>query len=64
MRRGDFLMRASSLTGAMHRPIPLDRCATALEIMQREAAAMAVACERLGATIRALQAKAGEGRAS
>ena len=57
---GDFLMRASSLTGAMHRPIPLDRCAVALEIMQREAAAMATACERIAASIRALQAKAGE----
>lgn len=57
---GDFLMRASSLTGAMHRSIPLDRCAVALEIMQREAAAMATACERIAASIRTLQAKAGE----
>lgn len=57
---GDFLMRASNLTGAMHRPIPLDRCDVALEIMQREAAAMATACERIAASIQALQVKAGE----
>lgn len=57
---GDFLMRASSLCGAMHSPVTLDRCTAALMIMEREAEAMRLACQRIGATIAALQAKAGE----
>lgn len=57
---GDFLMRASSLCSAMHSPVPLDRFTAALTIMEREAKAMRLACQRIGATIAALQAKAGE----
>lgn len=56
---GDLLMRSSSLCGAMHRPVSFDRLTHALELIAQEAAALSHASQRIGETIRALQARAG-----
>lgn len=56
---GDLLMRASTLCGAMHRPVGFDRLTHALDLMQQEAEALASASRRIGETIRALEARAG-----
>lgn len=55
---GDLLMRASSLCGAMHRPVGFDRLTHALDLMAQEADALARASRDIGAVISALQARA------
>lgn len=55
---GDLLMRATSLCGAMHRPVGFDRLTHALALMAQEARALADASTRIGETILALEARA------
>lgn len=55
---GDLLMRATTLCGAMHRPVGFDRLTAALALMEQEAATLSQASRHIGETIRALEARA------
>lgn len=54
---GDLLMRSSTLSGAMHRPVAFDRLRLALGQMAQEARAIAHAADRVAETLAAIEAR-------